>query len=114
DTDIKCVCTAIERLEGGYDVFASLDFCCNDLEAERAGRCLDLAHIQHNGGTTDIGQDRQPAETGDNLAQKFESFGRKNLAAFRRWGSFEHEHTAAPQGDEARAAPRRCGTRCVR
>src|SRR5438067_6389231 len=31
DTDIKCVCTVIERLEGGYDVFASLDFCCNDL-----------------------------------------------------------------------------------
>src|SRR5262249_61315123 len=26
DTDIKCVCTAIERLEGGYDVFASPDF----------------------------------------------------------------------------------------
>ncbi len=41
DTDIKCVCTAIERLKGGYDVFALLDFCCNDLYAERAGRCLD-------------------------------------------------------------------------
>src|SRR5215831_19852352 len=83
DTDIKCVCTSIERLEGGYDVFASLDFCCNDLEAERAGRCLDLAHIQHNRGTTDIGQDRQPAETGDNLAQKFESLGR-NIGLLER------------------------------
>jgi hypothetical protein len=26
DTDIKYVCTAIERLEGGYDVFASPNF----------------------------------------------------------------------------------------
>jgi hypothetical protein len=53
---------------------------------ERAGRCLDLAHIQHNGGTTDIGQDRQTAETGDNLAQKFESFGRKIGLLHRQTG----------------------------
>jgi hypothetical protein len=34
---------------------------------------LDLAHIKHDEGIADIGQDRQSAEAGDNLAQKFEA-----------------------------------------
>ena len=54
---------------------------CNDLKAERAGRCLDLAHLQHGGGNADIGQDRQPAETRDNLAQEFESLASKCRSA---------------------------------
>ena len=64
-TDIKCICAALERLEGGRDVLGSPDFRCDDLEAERAGRRLNLAHLQHGVGIADIGQDRQPAETGD-------------------------------------------------
>ena len=49
----------------------------DDLEAERAGRCLNLAHLQHGGGIADIGHDRQPAKTGDDLAQKLESLAGK-------------------------------------
>ena len=76
-TDIKRLRAALERLEGGRDILGSPDFECSDLEAERAGRCLNLAHIQHGGGIADIGHDRQPAETGDNLAQKFEALAGK-------------------------------------
>ena len=75
--DIKCIRAALERLEGGRDILGSPDFECGDLEAERAGRCLNLAHLQHGGGIADIGHDRQPAETGDNLAQEFESLASK-------------------------------------
>ena len=75
--DIKCLCAALERLEGGRDILRSPDFECGDLEAERAGRCLSLAHLQHGAGIADIGHDRQPAETGDNLAQEFESLAGK-------------------------------------
>ena len=49
----------------------------DDLEAERAGRCLNLAHLQHGVGIADIGHDRQPAKTGDNLAQEFEPLAGK-------------------------------------
>ena len=76
-TDIKRVRAALERLEGGRDILGSPDFDCGDLEAERAGRCLNLAHLQHGGGIADIGHDRQPAKTGDNLAQEFESLASK-------------------------------------
>ena len=72
DTDIKCIRAALERVEGGRDVLRSPDFGCGDLKAERAGRCLSLAHVQHGGGIAHIGHDRQPAKTGYSLAQKFE------------------------------------------
>ena len=55
----------------------SPDFERDDFKAERAGRCLNFAHLQHGVGIADIGQDRQPAETGDNLAQKFKSLAGK-------------------------------------
>ena len=71
-TDVKCLRAALERLEGGRDILRSPDFERGDLEAERAGRRLNLAHLQHGGGIADIGHDRQPAQTGDNLAQEFE------------------------------------------
>ena len=79
-TDIKCLRAALERLEGRRDILRSPDFERDDLEAERAGRCLDLAHLQHGGGIVDIGHDRQPAETGDDLAQEFESLAGKYRA----------------------------------
>jgi len=42
------------------------------LEAERPNRCLCFAHFQHDSRVTDIGHDRQTAETRNNLAQQFE------------------------------------------
>ena len=76
-TDIKCIRAALERLEGGRDILRSPNFECRDFEAERAGRCLNLAHLQHGGGIANIGHDRQSAKTGDNLAQEFESLASK-------------------------------------
>ena len=72
--DIECVRAALERVEGGRDILRAPDFDACDLEAERAGRRLDLAHLRHGAGIAGIGQDRQPAQTGDNLAQDFEAF----------------------------------------
>ena len=48
--DIKRLRAALERLEGGRDILGSPDFQSGDLEAERAGRRLNLAHLQHGSG----------------------------------------------------------------
>jgi hypothetical protein len=68
---------AIKGVEGGRDLLRSPDFDCGGLEAERAGRCLSLAHLQDSGGSADIGHDRQTAHTRDNLAQEFDSLASK-------------------------------------
>jgi hypothetical protein len=39
------------------------------------GRCLSFASL--SGGTADTAQDRQPAQTGDDLAQDFKPFASK-------------------------------------
>ena len=44
---------------------------------QAAGRCLRFAHLQHGGRIADIGDDRQPAETGKHLAQKFDPLAGK-------------------------------------
>jgi hypothetical protein len=54
------------------DTFAS-PHSITSSAANHAGRCLSLAHVQHGAGIADIGQDRQPSQTGDNLPQKFEA-----------------------------------------
>ena len=48
-----------------------------DIQSERADRSLSLAHLQHRGGIIGINQDRQPLQTGDNLAQEFEALAGK-------------------------------------
>ena len=77
--DIKCVRAVLdERLKGGRDILSSPDFrTCDDIEAERAGGCLNLAYLQHDQGIADIAQDCQSAETGDDLAQKLDPLARK-------------------------------------
>jgi hypothetical protein len=54
-------------------VLRSLDFQRGDIESERAGRGLNFAQLQRGGGIADIDQNRQPVQTGDNLAQEFEA-----------------------------------------
>ena len=72
-SDIKRLRAALERLERGHDVFRATDFERDDIEAERVGRCLNLAHLLYDDGITDITQESQAAEAGDYLAQEFES-----------------------------------------
>ena len=67
--NIECLRAALERLESGRDVFGSPDFEGGDIEAERARSRLNLAQLLHSGGIVNIGHDRQPAETRNNLAQ---------------------------------------------
>jgi hypothetical protein len=69
--DVKCVRLGFERLEGGSDILRSLDFEWRDFEPEGASRGLDVAHFQDGFAIANISHDCQPAETGDNLAQKF-------------------------------------------
>jgi hypothetical protein len=68
---------AFERLKGRRDILGSPDFPRGDPEAECAGRCRNLIHLQHEGGIADIGHDRQSAQAGDNFAQKSKSLGTK-------------------------------------
>src|SRR5262249_9396240 len=44
--DKKRIRAALERLEGGRDILPSVDFQPGDIEAERGGRYLNLAHRQ--------------------------------------------------------------------
>jgi hypothetical protein len=46
----------------------SSNFERSDLKAERAGNCLNLPHLQHDGGIVDIGHDRQSAKTRNDVA----------------------------------------------
>src|SRR5215510_1249679 len=73
DTNIKGVRATAKRFETGRDVLRSPDLQCGSFETERLGRCLNLAQLQQGEVIAHIGYDRQPAETGDNLAQKLES-----------------------------------------
>jgi hypothetical protein len=59
------------------DILRSPDFECDDFETERAGRRLNLLQLQHSEGIAHIAHDRQPVESGDNLAQKFEPLASK-------------------------------------
>ena len=68
----KCISAALECVEGVRDIVNLPDLRYCDLEAQRTGRSLNLVQFQHNGGIADIGDNRQAAETGNNLAQELE------------------------------------------
>ena len=63
----------LQRVEGERDVLSPPDVEREDLEAERAGRRLNLAQLQRGIGTGEIGKDSKSAQTGDNLAQELKS-----------------------------------------
>ena len=69
--DIKCLCLALECIERRHNVLVPTNSGRNRLKPERAGCCLSLAHLQDGKGIADVGYDRQPAQTRDNIAQKF-------------------------------------------
>jgi hypothetical protein len=46
------------------------DFQGGDFETKPGGCCLDLAHFQHGEALSDVGHDRQTAETSDNVRAK--------------------------------------------
>jgi hypothetical protein len=71
DTNIKCVRATFDRLQGGRNILCAPDFEYVGLETKPAGRCLNLAQLQHGERIANIAYDRQTAETGDDLAQKF-------------------------------------------
>src|SRR6516162_8403746 len=71
------MCAALERLEHRGDIFATADFECDDLKAERGRRCLNMAPLQRCDGIADIGQESQPADTRNHLTQQLESLASK-------------------------------------
>ena len=76
-TDIKRFRAPFYGLEGRRDILAAPDLVSRDFKAERAGCYLGLSHFQHRARTASVGHDRQPAETGQSLAKKFETLGSK-------------------------------------
>jgi hypothetical protein len=66
-----------QRLKSGRDILGSSDFKRKDLDAHRAGRYMDLVHLQHSTATANICQNRQPLETRQDLTQEFEAFASK-------------------------------------
>ena len=63
--DIKCFPAALEYLERGRDILRPPNFKFGRFKAKRAGRSPSATHLNHRGGVSDIGHDRQPAKTGE-------------------------------------------------
>jgi hypothetical protein len=66
--DQKSIPRPFDGLEGGGDILGSPDFKFGEFNGEGAGRGLNLAHSAHGVGIANVGQDRQTAETRENLA----------------------------------------------
>ena len=75
--NIKGLRATLECLEGRCDIRRLPDFQRDGLDAERAGRGLDLIQLPHARWIIGIGHDRQLAEAGDGLAQEFQALARK-------------------------------------
>src|SRR6516162_2808708 len=75
--DIKCFPAALEYLERGRDILGPPNFKFGRFKAKRAGCSPSVTHLNHRGGVSDIGHDRQPAETGKDFAQEFDSLACK-------------------------------------
>jgi len=45
----------------------------SERETERLGFCLNVAQLQHRTGSANIGQDRQPSDTRNDLAQQLKA-----------------------------------------
>src|SRR5262249_56068659 len=72
-TNINCVHSTIERVEGGHDILGPPEFECSDLKTKHVGRCLSCVHFQHGLWVSDIGQYPQPPEMAHHLVQYFYS-----------------------------------------
>src|SRR5262249_24280049 len=73
-THIKRLRLALERAADRGNIPGAPDSeRVDDVEAERAGCCLYTAHLLYGPAPADIGQNRQPAQPGDNLMQKLKS-----------------------------------------
>src|SRR6516225_10381249 len=65
--DIKCFPAALEYLERGRNILGPPNFKFGRFKAKRAGCSPSVTHLNHRGGVSDIGHDRQPAKTGKDL-----------------------------------------------
>jgi hypothetical protein len=85
--DVQCVRSILESLDGGRNILHAPNFNAGRIEAERTGECLNLTHLQHDRWQAAIAHDRQPAETGDDLAQDFEPLACKVGRLVRQAGN---------------------------
>src|SRR5262245_50707593 len=88
----------LQRVEGERDVLIPPDVEREDFQVERAGRRPNLIQFQRWKGTGEIGEDGKSAQSGDNLAQEFESLASSigpltryacNVSAWSRQGRDE-------------------------
>jgi len=64
---------ALEPLDGGRNIRGSADLESGDIEAQGPARGLNLAQLHDCVVHADIDHDRQPAQSGDQLAQEFKA-----------------------------------------
>src|SRR5262249_57747847 len=67
---VKRVRTALKSIEGRSDIFRAPDFEHRDIKAKCAGGGLDLHDFLYGESIADVAYYRQPAQAGNNLAQK--------------------------------------------
>src|SRR5262245_4828322 len=75
--NVQGVGAALERLKNGQNIFRPLEVWYDDFQPERAGRCLNLMHLQCVRRIVGISQERQSAEARENFSQEFKSLTRE-------------------------------------
>jgi hypothetical protein len=61
-SDVKCIRTALERVDGGSDIFCPTDFKSDRLKSEGVGRRFNFGHFQFGAPIINIAHDRHPAK----------------------------------------------------
>ena len=76
DDDVERVGLPLDLLKGRSDILRLRDFEYHHLNAERAGRCLDLTHLRGSGGIVGLNHNCEPANLAHKLAQQFDALAR--------------------------------------
>src|SRR5262249_26005210 len=81
--NVKGVRAAFDTLERRSDILRALYSGGDDVQPDRGGGDSGFIHFLHGDGVTGIGDDRQPAHAGDDLAQQLNSLA-DNVAGLDR------------------------------
>jgi hypothetical protein len=85
--NIQRVCASLERTKYRIYFFGPSDFEARHLNPECAHRIFGHTKIECSPGIANVGYSRQSAETGDGLAQEFESLA-NNIGSLTRQPSY--------------------------
>ena len=87
ETDVKCVCLALQFLECGRDILPSSDFQRKDINPKRTGGYLGLIQLQYSIGTVGIAMIASRRRSGMTSRRSSGRLGLRGPADVRRSAS---------------------------